>query len=62
MQPLLFMCCTLNGSDVCSADAPGSIPTLLTINILTLSDCSIEQPHNHVYGEAAPILKQPLLY
>ena len=32
----IFMCCTFMDSDVYSADAPGSIPTLLTINALAL--------------------------
>ena len=36
MQP-----CTFVDSDVFSADAPGSIPTLLIINILDLSDATI---------------------
>ena len=31
-----FMCCTFMDSDVYSADAPGSIPTLLIINVLAL--------------------------
>ena len=33
---LFFMCCTFTESDLYSADAPGSIPTLLTINTLAL--------------------------
>ena len=36
MQPVFFMYCTFMDRDVYSADAPGSIPTLLTINALTL--------------------------
>ena len=31
-----FMCCPFMDRDVYSADAPGSIPTLLTINSLAL--------------------------
>ena len=31
-----FMCCTFMDSDVYSADAPGSIPTILIISVLTL--------------------------
>ena len=35
-QPVFFRCCTFMDSDVYSADAPWSIPTLLTINVLSL--------------------------
>ena len=61
MQPCFFMCCTFTESDLYSADAPGSIPTLLIINTLSLYGCSMEQPHNPVYGETSPILPHPLL-
>ena len=53
------MCCTFMDSDVYSADAPGSIPTFLIINMLALWGCSMEQPHNPVYGEASPIMIYP---
>ena len=36
MHPVFFMYCTFMDRDVYSADAPGSIPTLLTINVLAL--------------------------
>ena len=63
-QPVIFMCCTFMDRDVYSADAPGSIPTLLTINILALYGCSMEQPYNPVYrrGCAKIFLTQPLLF
>ena len=41
-------------SDAYSADAPGSIPTLLTISVLVLQNCSIKQPRNPLYGDASP--------
>ena len=59
LQPVFFMYCTFMDSDVYSADAPGSIPTLLTINVLTMQGCSMEQPRYPVDGEDAPILTRP---
>ena len=44
---IYFRCCTFMDSDVYSADAPWSIPTLLTVNMLALCD------------EVSPILTHP---